>query len=234
MKGLTAKVFRTYNASITFQEQLDKYTPKDGSIHEKLAAYNEANRMVAKLCNHQRAVPKSHGASMEKMANQVRISLSVSISFIANFALQIRALKYQRRKLRLGLLTTNPKLKKKHDVLAEEESDIDDEWIEKYEDETKDKDIEKAKKKFEKDNEKRAAEDEELLDQEVLDKKVEDINEEYERVKAERGTGKAELTGKRSEEALIAAVEKLDDRIKTAKLQMVDRDKGKEVSLTTR
>jgi DNA topoisomerase I len=71
MKGLTAKVFRTYNASITFQEQLDKLTPEDGTVAEKLAAYNVANRLVAKLCNHQKSVSKNHAASMEKIGNQV-------------------------------------------------------------------------------------------------------------------------------------------------------------------
>ena len=72
MKGLTAKVFRTYNASITFQEQLDQGTPEVGTVQEKVNAYNHANRMVAILCNHQRAVPKTHEASMQKMKEKVR------------------------------------------------------------------------------------------------------------------------------------------------------------------
>ncbi len=71
MKGLTAKVFRTYNASITFEEQLENRTPKDASVIEKITAYNEANRQVAILCNHQKTVSKTHGASMEKLGNQV-------------------------------------------------------------------------------------------------------------------------------------------------------------------
>lgn len=71
MKGLTAKVFRTYNASITFQQQLDQGTPDTGTVQEKLNAYNHANRMVAILCNHQRAVPKSHEQSMGKMRDKV-------------------------------------------------------------------------------------------------------------------------------------------------------------------
>lgn len=71
MKGLTAKVFRTYNASITFQQQLDQGTPEAGTVQEKLNAYNHANRMVAILCNHQRAVPKSHEQSMGKMRDKV-------------------------------------------------------------------------------------------------------------------------------------------------------------------
>jgi DNA topoisomerase-1 len=72
MKGLTAKVFRTYNASITFQQQLDKGTPKKATLQEKLNAYNKANRMVAILCNHQRSVPKTHDASIGKMREKVR------------------------------------------------------------------------------------------------------------------------------------------------------------------
>lgn len=71
MKGLTAKVFRTYNASITFQQQLDENTPKDATVQEKLNAYNQANRMVAILCNHQRSAPKTHEQSMEKMNDRV-------------------------------------------------------------------------------------------------------------------------------------------------------------------
>ena len=70
MKGLTAKVFRTYNASITFQQQLELLTPKGASVQEKLNAYNKANRIVAILCNHQRSVPKTHLASMEKMSDK--------------------------------------------------------------------------------------------------------------------------------------------------------------------
>lgn len=80
MKGLTAKVFRTYNASITFQEQLDQGTPVDGTVQEKLAAYNSANRMVAILCNHQRAVPKTHEQSMGKMRDKV--SLRSTVTFV--------------------------------------------------------------------------------------------------------------------------------------------------------
>lgn len=72
MKGLTAKVFRTYNASLTFQDLLDRGTPEKGTVQEKLNAYNHANRMVAILCNHQRAVPKTHEVSMGKMRDKVR------------------------------------------------------------------------------------------------------------------------------------------------------------------
>jgi DNA topoisomerase-1 len=78
MPGLTAKVFRTYNASWTFQEQLE-YTPKDGTVQEKIAAYNKANKDVAILCNHQKTVSKTHAASMEKLGDKVCKSLRTSI-----------------------------------------------------------------------------------------------------------------------------------------------------------
>lgn len=67
MDGLTAKVFRTYNASFTLQNQLDELTEKDDNVAAKMLAYNRANRAVAVLCNHQRAVPKTHEKSMENL-----------------------------------------------------------------------------------------------------------------------------------------------------------------------
>ncbi|KAL0894964.1 hypothetical protein ABMA27_013454 [Loxostege sticticalis] len=72
MPGLTAKVFRTYNASITLQRQLDELTDGDASIPEKILAYNRANRAVAILCNHQRAVPKGHSKSMEALKEKIQ------------------------------------------------------------------------------------------------------------------------------------------------------------------
>lgn len=70
--GLTAKVFRTYNASFTLQNQLDELTEDSMSVPEKLLAYNRANRAVAILCNHQRAVPKTHDKSMENLREKIR------------------------------------------------------------------------------------------------------------------------------------------------------------------
>lgn len=66
MKGLSAKVFRTYNASATFQGLLDhtedwlaaRPTAQEREINPAnlRIAYNEANRQVAILCNHQKTV----------------------------------------------------------------------------------------------------------------------------------------------------------------------------------
>lgn len=73
MPGLSAKVFRTYNASITLQEQLNKLTDKDSNVTAKVLSYNRANRAVAVLCNHQRAVPKTHEKSMEGLQEKINL-----------------------------------------------------------------------------------------------------------------------------------------------------------------
>lgn len=71
MPGLTAKVFRTYNASITLQEQLEKLTKENDNITAKVLSYNRSNRAVAILCNHQRAAPKTHEKSMENLVVKI-------------------------------------------------------------------------------------------------------------------------------------------------------------------
>lgn len=59
--GLSAKVFRTFNASLTLDKELrrDEESLKGQTVTEKLAYFNTANRQVAILCNHQRAAPKT-------------------------------------------------------------------------------------------------------------------------------------------------------------------------------
>uniref|UniRef100_A0A8C2THC7 DNA topoisomerase I n=1 Tax=Coturnix japonica TaxID=93934 RepID=A0A8C2THC7_COTJA len=71
MDGLTAKVFRTYNASITLQEQLKALTNPDDSVAGKLLSYNRANRAVAILCNHQRSTPKTFEKSMQNLQTKI-------------------------------------------------------------------------------------------------------------------------------------------------------------------
>jgi hypothetical protein len=159
MTGLSAKVFRTYNASHTMEQELEN-TPADGTVAEKILAYNRANRKVAVLCNHQKAVGKGHQASMEKLGDKVRLGSSSSLRSHPNGSLlglmhlavhlsQVRALKYQRMKLRHQLHHLEPKTKKKGKY-AEDESDLEDEWIESHEEELQLKAVEAAKKKFEK------------------------------------------------------------------------------------
>ncbi|XP_002529020.2 DNA topoisomerase 1 alpha [Ricinus communis] len=70
MPGLTAKVFRTYNASITLDEKLYEET-EDGDVAEKVVIYQRANKEVAIICNHQRTISKSHGAQMSKLIEKI-------------------------------------------------------------------------------------------------------------------------------------------------------------------
>lgn len=71
MEGLSAKVFRTYNASSTLQDQLNKLTNESDSVNDKILSYNRANRAVAILCNHQRSIPKTFEKSMENLEEKV-------------------------------------------------------------------------------------------------------------------------------------------------------------------
>ena len=73
MDGLSAKVFRTYNASFVLQQQLNKKNFKiDDDINEKINYYNSANKDVAVMCNHQRTVPKNYEAKSEQMQKDLQ------------------------------------------------------------------------------------------------------------------------------------------------------------------
>jgi DNA topoisomerase-1 len=72
MDGLTAKCFRTYNASVTLERQLALAAiAADATVEDKLATYNAANRAVAILCNHQRTVPKTFDESKARVQAQI-------------------------------------------------------------------------------------------------------------------------------------------------------------------
>ncbi|KAM0866747.1 hypothetical protein ACQ4PT_042423 [Festuca glaucescens] len=70
MPGLTAKVFRTYNASITLDAILNNET-EDATLLEKITVYQRANKEVAIICNHQRAVSKSHDSQITKLNEKI-------------------------------------------------------------------------------------------------------------------------------------------------------------------
>mmetsp|Transcript_15779 Transcript_15779/g.38918 ORF Transcript_15779/g.38918 Transcript_15779/m.38918 type:complete len:808 (-) Transcript_15779:249-2672(-) len=75
MDGLSAKVFRTYNASYVLQQELDKKEndiAPDTSIADKSVFYNECNKEVAILCNHQRSIPAKHHEQIEKMESKIK------------------------------------------------------------------------------------------------------------------------------------------------------------------
>ena len=75
--GLTAKVWRTCNASMLFQKELDKI--KDINISDSnerlnyfIAMFNQANTSVALLCNHQKNVNSSLDNNITKLDDRIK------------------------------------------------------------------------------------------------------------------------------------------------------------------
>jgi DNA topoisomerase I len=135
-------------------------------------------------------------------------------------------------KLRHALLAADPKFKKQKKY-AEDESDLDEDAVEEHEEACKAREIERAEKKFSKENEKLAEEGKPAQGKDVLRSRLRAIDDEFARLEKERGTGKATLKRDRAPEKLVEAIDRLEDKIKAFKLQMVDREAGKEVALGT-
>ena len=78
MKNLTAKVFRTYNASNLFQKELKKISKKYERSNELdkinllLDEFNKANAKVAMLCNHQKNINTSTNKQIETIDNMIK------------------------------------------------------------------------------------------------------------------------------------------------------------------
>ena len=73
MPGLTAKVFRTANASDLFQNELDKIKVKRNEKPAVLIAkMNKANAQVAIMCNHKKKVARGFNIALEKMQNNIK------------------------------------------------------------------------------------------------------------------------------------------------------------------
>lgn len=79
MEGLTAKVWRTYNASTVFQKELDKIKEEkiaEIDSNEKLnfliSMFNQANTAVALLCNHQKNVSKTLDDQVDKIDKMIK------------------------------------------------------------------------------------------------------------------------------------------------------------------
>ena len=73
MPKLTAKVFRTFNASVTLEKQLKETYPEGTTMDEMVTQYNDANRQVAILCNHQRSLPKNWEENTAKKKEKLEI-----------------------------------------------------------------------------------------------------------------------------------------------------------------
>jgi DNA topoisomerase-1 len=81
MTNLTAKVFRTYNASNLFQKELNKINRKmnddddiDTNVNIVLDLFNKANIKVAVLCNHQKKVSSTFNLQLKKIDEQINLA----------------------------------------------------------------------------------------------------------------------------------------------------------------
>jgi len=109
MSDLSAKVFRTYNASNTLQSQLyeknehgiDPESVADMPLERRLQFYNKCNREVARLCNHQRAVAKNHDEQVKKMEDSLKERKE-----------KVAALQKLLPQLKKGKESSNPKMPK--------------------------------------------------------------------------------------------------------------------------
>ena len=216
MPGLTAKVFRTYNASYTMSNLLQKMESR-GTIPEKIKDYNEANREVAIICNHKRTVAAGHESQMEKLGER------------------IKGLKYQQWRLKQMMLDIEPKHKKrKGATYFELPDDIDQRWIQEHQVYLVEEERKKIQKKFEKENEKLKADGERELKAKELEERLKVADQLEKKFKTENKKGKVEAEGKGSSvEKYEANIEKLDQRIATMQVQAEDKESNKEVALGT-
>lgn len=212
MKGLTAKVFRTYNASKTMQDQMD-LIENTGTVAEKVLKYNAANRTVAILCNHQRTVAKTH------------------LQAVAKIGQRIKELEWQMIRAKRLMLALEPGLEDKEpdffsglDALSKEElREVIGQHFEKSK--------ESAEKKHARDNEKRALENEEPLPEEKLKETIERLALRRDDYLEEVETGQYETN--LSVAKYRSQAETLQKRIMQTTVQLKDKEDNSEVSLGT-
>jgi DNA topoisomerase-1 len=106
MGGLTAKAWRTYNASHIFQKELDKlssskklelFTEKEERLNFLITIFNQANAEVALLCNHQKAANSNLDKTIDKINEKLK-------------ELKKKKQKYQESKNKEKLLNVNKKI----------------------------------------------------------------------------------------------------------------------------
>lgn len=220
MPGLTAKVFRTYNASHTMQKQLDQI-PNVGTVAEKVVAFNSANREVAILCNHQRTVAKSHEQSVAKIEERVE---------------ELLWKKYRLKKMILQIDPEKPKVLGKSyfaDTKALTKAKL--KVIHKR---VVEREREKVEKKFARDNDKikadrEAGEDVKLLTKEDLKERLKAVTNLKEELQKELDTGEFEIKPAQTCEKLEAQAAKLDERILTTRLSLKEKQDNSTVALST-
>ena len=79
MKDLTAKVWRTYNASNLFQKEILKISvekieklPESERLNFLISLYQQANAEVALLCNHQKAKTSNIDKAIERLNERIK------------------------------------------------------------------------------------------------------------------------------------------------------------------
>jgi DNA topoisomerase I len=216
MQGLTAKVFRTYNASYTMARLL-REMKAGGTVHEKMKEYNDANRKVAILCNHKRTVGAAHDAQMEKMDNKMK------------------GVKYQRWRQKQMVLDIDPKQKKKKGpAWFELDDDLDMDWIKEHQEFLVEESRKKIQKKFDQENQKLAADGQKEMKQKKLNERLKAADELASKYKKENKTGKVEAEGKGpTVEKIEANITKMNQRLETMAVQAEDKENNKEVALGT-
>ena len=149
---------------------------------------------------------------------------------------KINGLRYQQYRLKQQMLDLDPKLKKaKGAEFFKLPEELDEDWVKKHQEALVEEQRVKIRKKFEKDNEKRATEGEPEMKAKELDERMEVADEMAEKFKSEwKKGGKIQAEGRSpTVEKLEVALEKLDQRAEAMKVQAEDRDNNKEVALGT-
>ena len=225
MPELSAKVFRTYNASITLQQELAKL-PEDFdrlSVDQKLLFYNRANRQVAILCNHQRTVKQTtFSAGMGKF----KLALKENID------------EYHRIKKHLRRLTTSKKYADSSDDM-ELDFSSDDEEIKQYK--IAQEEREEFKKKqaaFEEAAAKRLKE--EKWDDESDDRSADsnsddgkDKKKEKKEVKKEKGVKRAPAALPDDPDKCLKKLRTIKERVRKIRTKMTEKTELKNFALST-
>ncbi|TGZ79583.1 hypothetical protein EX30DRAFT_79037 [Ascodesmis nigricans] len=218
LKGLTAKVFRTYNASWTMQIELAKI-PAGGSVHDKVAAYHLANKTVAVLCNHQRGVPANFAQNMQRAIDRVK------------------GLRYQKLRLKRQIAYLDPKRVKKMPDYFKPDPEIQedfDTWVVEHQKLLIEQEREKIHRKFEKDNEKQVSDGKPELKEKELNERLKALKEMEKEFEKENKTGKVEpKTRSCSIEKIEEQIKKMDEKIKKAEMENHVKDENKTIALGT-
>lgn len=149
--------------------------------------------------------------------------------------LQIKGLRYQKWRVKMMMLDIDPSQKKKKGAkYFELDDDLDQAWIQEHQAFLVEEQRQKITKKFEKENEKLAADGEKEMKPKELEERLAVVKDMEKKFQKENKTGKVEVEGKgQTIEKLENNVTKLEQRIENMSLQAEDKENNKEVALGT-